>query len=505
MKAKFVCLVVMFFAISILFVSCDNHAGGSPSRSPSSGSGSAPSGTGGGGSSSGGSGGGSSSGGQPSYESIVAGEYSYGSVSYIFNKKGTGTKSTSSGNIRAIADDAFTWKVNNKSGKTYTATITQGNNTETATFDTSGTKYTVTIADVTYTKDSSTNDGGDTPPHEHDFSIEVAGGRNPTCTENGTKKLKCTGCDETVDRDVPALGHKPSVNFVKATGDEKNHHKYCSICGEEVASAAHLFTGGKCSVCGYENGSNPPSGGGSTPESTPVDIGGGMKRLFAPGVTTDGGWHDANKTPKGYNDFVEQNLCWAATSSNVITWWQDRYNDLNPTQKINLSLPQTAQDVFQIFKNYWSDNTHGGFGDGIPWYFVGGTKSDKIQSDGGFLSDYTSANRWIPSFNATAYKAKQNFSSLADFSATVIDGLKKGAIAFGIVKNNAGYGHAITLWGVEYDSSTNIVKKVYVTDSDVINGNSLESYEISYGTYVTIIGHPYGYDRVAHILILYAP
>lgn len=387
--------------------------------------------------------------GSPIPLSKFAGSYSSSNGSYDFNGDGTGTIGGANPSVRAIGGGTpFTWEIiaeNANNANIAYGMLYVGNIGSDITFDTGKTPNTVTINGIEYGK-------GGMPIGDGSGNSGSSGGGNDGDSQGGGN------------------------------------------------------TGGDSS--GSSGGSGGQSGGsgssGSTPESTPTDIGNGMKRIFAPGVTMASGWHDANKTPKG-NSFEEVNLCWAATSANVVAWWQDRYNDLNPTQKINSSLPQTAQDVFQIFKNYWSDNTHGGFGDGIPWYFVGGTRSDKIQSDGGFLSAYTSANKWIPSFSATAYKAKQNFSSLADFSETVIDGLKKGAIAFGIVKNNAGYGHAITLWGAEYDSSTNIVKKVYVTDSDVINGNSLESYEISYGTYVTIIGHPYGYDRVAHILILYAP
>lgn len=152
MKNKFVRFDI-FLSFVLLLASCDIPVSSSPSIVSLSGSGSPSSGN---------------DGGQQSYENIVAGIYSSGSVSYNFDKNGTGTKNTSSANIRAIADGAFTWKADNKSGDTYTATITQGSKEETATFDTGKSTFTVTITGEsgTFTKDS-------LPPEYVDFTINT--------------------------------------------------------------------------------------------------------------------------------------------------------------------------------------------------------------------------------------------------------------------------------------------------------------------------------------------
>ena len=43
--------------------------------------------------------------------------------------------------------------------------------------------------------------------HEHEY-VEVEGTRvNPTCTNNGSAKYKCTICGEVIEKELPALGH----------------------------------------------------------------------------------------------------------------------------------------------------------------------------------------------------------------------------------------------------------------------------------------------------------
>ena len=43
--------------------------------------------------------------------------------------------------------------------------------------------------------------------HEHNY-VEVEDTRvNPTCTNNGSAKYKCTICGEVIEKELPALGH----------------------------------------------------------------------------------------------------------------------------------------------------------------------------------------------------------------------------------------------------------------------------------------------------------
>ncbi|MBP3302456.1 MAG: IdeS/Mac family cysteine endopeptidase [Opitutales bacterium] len=66
--------------------------------------------------------------------------------------------------------------------------------------------------------------------------------------------------------------------------------------------------------------------------------------LFAPGVTKESGWYDTNKAFTN----EDSQLCWAATATNVITWWMDNY------ERGGGIYPEFRQEVrtrfFKIFK-----------------------------------------------------------------------------------------------------------------------------------------------------------
>lgn len=391
--------------------------------------------------------------GSPVPLSKFAGDYVFGSDTYRFNSDGNGIINPSpSRSVRAAGSSTpFIWEIisedSNNSNIIY-GMLFVGNTGSGITFDTSKTPNTVTINGQTYTRGGLANSGGDSSGSGGDGSGSQGGGN---------------------------------------TGGDGN--------GSQGGNSSGGQSGG--------------SGGssGSTPESTPTDIGNGKWQLFAPGVNMTGGWHDATKTQSGGGySFSEVNLCWAATSANVIAWWQDRYNALHPTQKISSELPQTAQNIFQKFKSCWTDDTHGGFKDGVPWYMAGIASGAK--ENGGYLIDYIDIKQWNLLFGVTAYKyaENKNIATLSDFSKEIIAGLKKGAIALGI-SNNSGTGHAITIWGAEYNSQ-NLVTAIWVSDSDdlKIGAQGLVKYEVSQENgYVKIHNHYYGYDRIKNILILYAP
>ena len=55
----------------------------------------------------------------------------------------------------------------------------------------------------------------------------------------------------------------------------------------------------------------------------------GKTIVFAEGVTLTSGWYDVNKKAQGDNGDI--NMCWAATSANMIQWFQDRYKAAGKT------------------------------------------------------------------------------------------------------------------------------------------------------------------------------
>lgn len=234
------------------------------------------------------------------------------------------------------------------------------------------------------------------------------------------------------------------------------------------------------------------SGNTQKSESDNENFTDGIRTVFAPGITNEN-FYDVNKLWDG-ND---TNLCWAATSSNLIVWWQDSY------EKKGKTLPEKAvrdgNEIFRMFRKYKGD-VSGTFMNGIPWYFAG-NQSGKGGADGGFLLDLCGIE-WNPmSPKAYSYYDEGKFSSLRDFSDILISELEKGAA--GLKLHNT-YDHAITLWGADYDTSRN-VNAIYVTDSDD-RFSGMKRYEVAFdGKNIVMKNYDASYNKITGAMFLYAP
>lgn len=231
---------------------------------------------------------------------------------------------------------------------------------------------------------------------------------------------------------------------------------------------------------------------GNTQQSENEDFTDGIRTIFASGITKEN-FYDVNKLWDG-ND---TNLCWAATSSNLIVWWQDLY------EKKGKTLPGKAvrdgNEIFAMFRKYKGD-VSGTFLNGVPWYFVG-NQSGNGGADGGFLLDLCGIE-WNPySPKAYSYHDEGKLSAQKDFSEVIISGLKKGAAG---LKLHNRYDHAITLWGAEYDTSRN-VNAIYVTDSDD-RFSGIKRYEVFFdGKNIVMKNYDTSYNKITGAMFLYAP
>lgn len=206
----------------------------------------------------------------------------------------------------------------------------------------------------------------------------------------------------------------------------------------------------------------------------------------------DYGWFDVNKinptdSPEGVPD---GQLCWAATSSNLLHWWFyqnknyiEQYGDKYTGPDWHFPLDKTQEsDIFQLFVDTFKDEA--GRGDeGINWFINGGfcTVPQVSPNPGGFLLDV------FPS----GVNLGQNIGGISKevFNNTIKDALdnKKGIGA------NFGYvtaGHVITIWGAEFDDN-GIINYIYVADnndrydfeSNLKSEMALLRLEVSYTTY----------------------
>lgn len=233
----------------------------------------------------------------------------------------------------------------------------------------------------------------------------------------------------------------------------------------------------------------------------------GKTIVFAEGVSTTSGWYDVNK--KGRGDNGDINMCWAAASSNMIQWWQDRY------VAAGNKLPSTAIDgpgtksydsfgpyelaLMEIYHSNW-DNSKGGHPEeAIPWYFEGKLYGGEYATAGSQATPKTNGGYWksvwssiepyiyrgyshdlFPSQYPNMYTyCYNNYYLWADgsglegndrlkkFTQLVVQSFERGMAGLTVSTNSSlGLLHAVTLWGYEIDNSTGMLTRVWITDSD---------------------------------------
>lgn len=194
--------------------------------------------------------------------------------------------------------------------------------------------------------------------------------------------------------------------------------------------------------------------------------------VWAPGVSQDGGWYDYHKSGSNDGIMADTAMCWAASASNVISWWQN----LN-LSSVSSSVPQNAE-IFDLFRaiytngggkayyayEWWVNgnwsapegNGWAGIDKGMPTEYV-------AYANGGFLSDVYDTDMY-PITIATSSNDPYAYSE------AVVDALSCG-YALTLSVENSGVAHAYTLWGAEYEITSNgyELTGVWLTNSDDIN------------------------------------
>ena len=239
----------------------------------------------------------------------------------------------------------------------------------------------------------------------------------------------------------------------------------------------------------------------------------GKTIVFAEGVTLTSGWYDVNKKANGDNGDI--NMCWAATSSNMIQWFQDRYKAAGKT------LPAGATDgpgvtsytnygpyeleLMNVFHAEWDNSRGGHMQEAIPWYFEGKLNGGEFASAGSQAVPLTAGGYWksiwdsevypniyhgyenviVPGVegldlknlyitifnnyylwgNGTSYLGTER---LAEFSKLIVESFKYGlaGLTVNLGANLNAVSHAVTLWGYEIDNSTGLITRLWITDSD---------------------------------------
>lgn len=195
---------------------------------------------------------------------------------------------------------------------------------------------------------------------------------------------------------------------------------------------------------------------------------------FASSVIMEGTYigdtrYDANKIWD--NDYM---LCWAAASSNAIKYWQNSYMEhgYEMPSGIPMGTPTAAynSDIFEIFVNNWSDK--GGFNEnGLQWWFDGDipviSEGSSELNPGSTAGRYWADLPFVQEYDVFLTLPQGQYFSEQDELKDVLDELIMNdfPITASIYKMNGG-GHAITIWGYEYDDTLETISGFWISDSD---------------------------------------
>lgn len=243
--------------------------------------------------------------------------------------------------------------------------------------------------------------------------------------------------------------------------------------------------------------------------------------VFAEGVTLTTGWYDVNKKATGLNGDI--NMCWAAASSNIIQWWQDRYVAAGNTLPSGaISGPGTTSytnygpyelELMNMFLTQWNNEKGGHMEQAIPWYFEGVLNGGELASSGsqaypltagGYFSSVWSSitpymyrgydsnvgyatcyNNYYIWGNGSSYTGTDR---LKKFSDLVVEAFEHGmaGLTISLSATLSSTHHATTLWGYEIDKTTGLLTRVWITDSDDLEDEPksqiLNEYTVSIGT-----------------------
>ncbi len=271
----------------------------------------------------------------------------------------------------------------------------------------------------------------------------------------------------------------------------------------------------------------------------------GKTIVFADGVSISSGWYDVNKLSKNGGDI---NMCWAASASNIIEWWQDRYMAAGNTlpsgavtgegQKSYDGIGAYNLALMELYRDLWKDNDKkGAYTDqAVIWYFEG-RNVQKYASEGSCAQPNAAGGYYSSVWNEILPKVYHEYKSdvfpnefydliskeynsytswgngsgvtgteqLKKFSDLVVEFIDRGVASLAITVNKSGgLLHATTLWGYEIDNATGMLTKIWITDSDDMHqsGNGdptiqlLREYSISHDSSslgkIKLSGEPYG-------------
>lgn len=234
--------------------------------------------------------------------------------------------------------------------------------------------------------------------------------------------------------------------------------------------------------------------------------------VFAKGVTLESGWYDVNKAywpatlnitvdgegthytyePKVVNAETlypnsDYDLCWAATASNMLQWWQDRIGPEcvpagTPDGKWDAA-PYADRGQLEIYKTFcenWTD-APGVIETGLAWwldgsYFYKNYETELVAAGASFVKEGAVSTGGYFAGTLSSARAVVKVLEFGGDTTTAdvaerLTYLFENDCMIGLAISNGGnVGHALTCWGVETDEDGGV--RVYYTDSDDCTTNT---------------------------------
>lgn len=293
-----------------------------------------------------------------------------------------------------------------------------------------------------------------------------------------------------------------SVTFTVKADDNMTVTNLCEIYvngTKQNGSTFSTYTAGDYSAYAKYNGVTS-----NTITLTATAVESGSMIVFAEGVTQSSGWYDVNKKSTTTNPGADAMMCWAASSSNIIQWFQDRYTAAGYTlpsgcpngtsSKYNYEL-----QIMDVYRDNWENLARGNWTDGgVVWYFEGKDIYSTMGNDsraypksgtGGYFNSTWSSiypskmhqqSNGSYAMEINSYNWLYDSNPLVAFSDYIVEAFKYGMSSMAVaISSNFSGGHAVTIWGYELDKSSGCITRLFITDSDDGSTPVLRTYDVA--------------------------
>lgn len=207
-----------------------------------------------------------------------------------------------------------------------------------------------------------------------------------------------------------------------------------------------------------------------------LSVTGSAAEVWAPGVSTAGGWVDYNKAVVNDGVWADTGMCWAASASNVLSWWykqQNKTNTVGDPWYVYRAVYGNVGSTPSYALNWWINGVTNSWGDVTTptgydvdgWATVEGKENGEWPYGAFLSSDYDT------SLHPIDVASNANDSDGRSLTFGILDALASGYALSLSVYSEAGnfqVAHAITLWGAEYtgEGDNRHITKMWITDSD---------------------------------------